>query len=48
MGVVMDQGTLVGGDVRGLVIPPERAVNIDTLDDFERAEKILPRELAAR
>lgn len=37
--IVMDQGSMVGGDVRGIVIPPERAVNIDTMDDFERAEK---------
>ena len=39
--LVMDAGTLVGGDVRGLVVPPERAVNIDTMADFERAERLM-------
>lgn len=39
--LVMRSGALVGGDVRGLVIPPERTVNIDTMADFERAERLM-------
>lgn len=39
--LVMDKDTLVGGDVRGLVIPPERTVNIDTEADFERADRLM-------
>ena len=39
--MVMNQNSLVGGDVRGLVISPHRSVNIDTMFDFERAERLL-------
>ena len=39
--LVMDHGTLVGGNVRALVISPERTVNIDEPWDLERAERMI-------
>jgi CMP-N,N'-diacetyllegionaminic acid synthase len=39
--VVMDLGTMVGPNSRALIIPSERAVNIDTRFDLERAEELL-------
>lgn len=39
--VIMDQDTLVGTDCRPIVIPEERAVNIDTPFDLLRAEQLL-------
>ena len=36
--VVMEQNTLVGEHVRAVIIPPDRAVNIDTPFDFMLAE----------
>ncbi len=39
--VVMELGTLVGPHCRAIVIPKERAVNIDTRLDLERAEEML-------
>lgn len=41
--VVMELETLVGPTCRALVIPPERAVNIDTPFDLDRARKLLAR-----
>jgi CMP-N,N'-diacetyllegionaminic acid synthase len=39
--VIMEIGTLVGPHCRALVIPEERAVNIDTRFDLERAKELL-------
>jgi CMP-N-acetylneuraminic acid synthetase len=39
--VVMEMDTLVGPECRGVVIPPERAVNIDTRFDLDRAREYL-------
>jgi len=41
--LVMDQNTLVGGDVRAIVVNPEDSVNIDTEADFLRAEAVMAR-----
>lgn len=40
-GLVMDQDTLVGGDVRAIVVEADNSVNIDTEADFQRAERII-------
>lgn len=40
-GLVMDQDTLVGGDVRAIVVEADNSVNIDTEADFHRAERII-------
>jgi len=40
----MDQNAQEGKDCRGLVIPPERAFNIDEPLDFEFAEFILKKK----
>lgn len=45
--VLMDRGSLKGADSRALVMPGERSVNIDTLDDFAYAEWIRTRHLNA-
>lgn len=42
--VVMEQGTLVGRDCRGVVVPAARAVNIDTPLDLLVAEHLLRAE----
>lgn len=39
--LVMESDTLVGGDVRAMIVPPERTVNIDTEADLVRAEKLM-------
>lgn len=39
--VVMDRDTLVGPDCRATIVPPDRAVNIDTRFDLMRAKEIL-------
>ena len=39
--VVMEQGQMVGAHCRAIIIPAERAVNIDTPFDLLRAEYIL-------
>ncbi len=39
--IIMEQNTLEGKDSRGLVLPPERSINIDSLIDFEYAEFML-------
>lgn len=39
--LVVEQNTLVGGDVRGVVVNPHETVNIDTEVDFHRAEQML-------
>lgn len=46
--VVMEQDTMVGADCRGLVIPPERAMNIDTVSDLVLAEQALLRREEAK
>jgi CMP-N-acetylneuraminic acid synthetase len=42
--VIMEMGTLVGPECRGVVIPPERAVNIDTRFDLDRAREYLGKQ----
>jgi N-acylneuraminate cytidylyltransferase len=44
---VLEQSSLFAGDVRAVVIPPERAIDIDSELDFEVAELLLRRRLAA-
>ena len=39
--IVMEQNSLVGRDCRPVVIPEERAVDIDTPLDLLRAEQLL-------
>lgn len=39
--LVMDGNTLVGGDVRAIVVEARNSVNIDTEADFLRAEQII-------
>jgi CMP-N-acetylneuraminic acid synthetase len=39
--VVMELGTLVGPHCRAVIIPVERAINIDTIFDLERAKGLL-------
>lgn len=39
--LVMNGHTLVGGNVGYVITTSDRAINIDTLDDFERAERWL-------
>ncbi|MDQ3649229.1 MAG: acylneuraminate cytidylyltransferase family protein [Acidobacteriota bacterium] len=39
--VVMEQHNLYGNAVVGHLLNPERCVNIDTLEDWERAERLL-------
>lgn len=41
--LVVGHNTLVGGDVRGVVVKPDETVNIDTEADFLRAEQMLAR-----
>jgi CMP-N-acetylneuraminic acid synthetase len=41
--VVMEDETLVGADCRGYVIEPERAINIDTMNDLRVAEILIVR-----
>ena len=43
---VMTSGGLFDGRVRSVVLPPERAVDIDTLADFEWAEWLMSRRQA--
>jgi CMP-N,N'-diacetyllegionaminic acid synthase len=45
--ILMDQGSLKGADSRALIMPRERSVNIDTLDDFAYAEWIGSRRTSA-
>ncbi len=45
--VVMKQGTMVGEDCRGMVFPPERAINIDTMGDLMQAEQALRHRVEA-
>lgn len=44
--LVMDQNTLVGGDVRAIVVEPGYSVNIDTEADFLRAETMMVRRFS--
>jgi len=44
MSVVMEQGTLRGKDSRALIIPEERAINIDTMMDLFLAEHLITLE----
>lgn len=39
--VVMELDTLIGSDCRAIIIPEERAVNIDTRFDLERARELI-------
>lgn len=39
--VLIDQGSFYGSRLLGFPIDPARSVNIDTLDDWHRAEKLL-------
>ena len=39
--VLMIEHTLYGKDCRPLIIPTEESVNLDTLEDWERAEELL-------
>jgi len=39
--VVLEQGSLYGGRVVGYLLEPERSVNIDCMEDWERAEQLL-------
>ena len=41
--VIMEKGTLVGDDCRGIVMPAELSVNIDGPDDFRLAELAMAR-----
>jgi len=45
---VLLAGSFKGNDCRGYVMPLKRSVNIDTLEDFERAEWLLARASAGR
>jgi N-acylneuraminate cytidylyltransferase len=44
MSVVMEQGTLRGKDSRALIIPEERAINVDTMMDLFLAEHLITLE----
>jgi CMP-N-acetylneuraminic acid synthetase len=39
--VILEQHSLYGGRVAAYCVDPERTVNIDTLEDWERAEQLL-------
>lgn len=42
---VMEQNGLFGGSVRAVVVPKERAIDIDTIHDFEIAEFFMQKRL---
>ena len=42
--IVMTGGTLVGSDCRGIEMPPERSINIDSPEDFIIAEAAISKD----
>lgn len=42
--VLMNKGSIKGKKSLAYIMPPERSINIDTLDDFFKAEKLLAKK----
>jgi CMP-N-acetylneuraminic acid synthetase len=46
--VLMDQGSLYGSHLEGYQVDPARCVNIDGIEDWQRAEMLLQEQMVAR
>lgn len=46
--VIMEQNSLYGQDVRGFLVDPQETVDIDSQEDWERAERVIGQRMANR